>query len=349
MRDLMFVGGYTRQSPHVPQAAAEGIVAVTWDRQRQSFGVLGVTPGYDNPSWLAFDPMHQRLYAASEVAEWSEGLVVAYDVDVAHGKLAFAGLTASGGSSPCHIAIAADGTTLAVSNYGTASPGARGDHSLSLFSAATLRPLGAFAPPHRPSDNPRQERPHGHFAQFAEDGSTVWYADLGEDALFALSVDRPAAAAQRIELPAATGPRHFVRHPRTGDFFVVLELAGLAASIGAVGPSHLLELGGQPSGIRLSNDSRFLYVALRGLDEIAVLRIRNGRQLELIQRAGCGGTTPRDLVLATDGLTLLVANQDSNNLAAIPVDPSTGMLGPATEVLSLGSPTSIAIAGTVLE
>jgi len=56
MRDLMFVGGYTRQSPHVPQAAAEGIVAVTWDRQRQSFGVLGVTPGYDNPSWLAFDP-----------------------------------------------------------------------------------------------------------------------------------------------------------------------------------------------------------------------------------------------------------------------------------------------------
>jgi len=98
-------------------------------RQRQSFGVLGVTPGYDNPSWLAFDPMHHRLYATSEVAEWSEGLVVAYDVDVAHGKLAFAGLTASGGSSPCHIAIAADGTTLAVSNYGTASPGARGDHS----------------------------------------------------------------------------------------------------------------------------------------------------------------------------------------------------------------------------
>ena len=68
MRDLMFVGGYTRQSPHVTQAAAEGIVAVTWDRQRQSFGVLGVTPGYDNPSWLAFDPMHHRFMNACTTA-----------------------------------------------------------------------------------------------------------------------------------------------------------------------------------------------------------------------------------------------------------------------------------------
>lgn len=127
--------------------------------------------------------------------------------------------------------------------------------------------------------------------------------------------------------------------------YVALELDGSVALAGPDGVDDPVRLGGQPSGIRGSADGRFLYVALRQLDQIAVLAVRDDGRPEPIQFAPCGGRTPRDLVISTTGNTLFVANQDSNGLAALSVDVATGRLGAVRANLVLGAPSSIAIVG----
>jgi 6-phosphogluconolactonase len=343
MQELMFVGGYTRLPRTGADDVAAGIATVVWHSGPGVFELRHVTPSYDNPSWLTYDAERGRLYATSEVAEWIEGMIVAYDVDHARGTLTFSGLAGSGGSAPCHIALSPDGTTLAVSNFGTADPRLGADYSLCLIDAGTLRRSGTFLPPHRPSSNVRQQRSHGHFAEFSQDGLTLDFVDLGEDALYELRSNDLEAPGRAIAFPAGAGPRHFARSPATGIRYVALELNGSIAWIdesGAVRPVHL---GGQPSGIRCSADGRFLYVALRQLDQIAVLSLSENGEANPISFAHCGGVTPRDLVLSSDGSTLFVANQDSNNLVALPVDQASGAVGDPRATLRLCAPSSIAI------
>jgi len=232
-----------------------------------------------------------------------------------------------------------------VANYGTADPALGADQALTVIEAATLRRIGSFAPTHRVSPGDRQQRSHGHFAGFSGDGTTIAFVDLGEDALFELPVRDPTAPIRRIDFPAGAGPRHLVASPGAGRRYVALELAGAVALLGPTGVADLVGLGGQPSGIRCSADGRFLYVALRQLDQIAVLAVRDDGRVEPVQFASCGGSTPRDLVISTTGNTMFVANQDSNGLAALSVDVATGMLGAVRANLALGAPSSIVIVG----
>lgn len=173
----------------------------------------------------------------------------------------------------------------------------------------------------------------------------IAFLDLGEDALFELPVNAPLAPSRRIDFPAGAGPRHMVSVRKLGHRYVTLELDGSVTLVEPDGVDDPVRLGGQPSGIRCSADGRFLYVALRQLDQIAVLAVRDDGRPEPIQFAPCGGRTPRDLVISTTGNTLFVANQDSNGLAALPVDVATGRLGAVRANLVLGAPSSIAIVG----
>lgn len=347
MIELMFVGGYTHPAVHVHEASAKGISAVQWDGRLHELRITEVTTSYINPSWVTFDPVRNRLYAVSEVADWNEGLVAAYAIVDTRGRLVFQGITGTGGSSPCHIAVSPDGTLLVVSNYGLAPPTAWTDHVISLIETASLSRVGAFVPQHRPSPNARQERPHGHFAEFSADGSSFTYSDLGEDALFTMRARDLTSPLGVVSLPIGSGPRHFVTDRNTGCRFVVLELDGAVASVAPSGSIQVVKLGGQPSGIRQSVNGRFLYVALRMLNQIAVLEVESGGHIEVIQFASSGGITPRDLCLSAEGDILFVANQDNNCLAALRVDPQNGMLRGTRSELSIGSPSSIALCGVV--
>jgi len=69
-------------------------------------------------------------------------------------------------------------------------------------------------------------------------------------------------------------------------------------------------------GINLHPSGNFVCVSNRGHDSISVFKItENGANLERLEVTKTGGRTPRHFHFSSDGSTMLVPNQDTNNLS----------------------------------
>jgi 6-phosphogluconolactonase (cycloisomerase 2 family) len=93
-----------------------------------------------------------------------------------------------------------------------------------------------------------------------------------------------------------------------------------------------------PSAVLVSPDGRFVYVANRFHDSVAVLA--TGPRLRLIATYPCGGAFPRDMALADGGRLLLVANERADLVAGLAVEPD-GTLRPAPWTLPVPAPTCV--------
>lgn len=186
----------------------------------------------------------------------------------------------SGGSYPCHISAAPDGSWIYVSNYGDG-----------VVRAVAIDPDGEFGERidlrHSGSGpkTDRQEGPHAHFSAVVDDHLVI--ADLGTDHLrvHELTAGRPSSRAHLVRMPAGSGPRHFTRAGRT--LVVAGELDGTVTevdidswSLGRSAPaatapgthhlSHILALDGMyVVGVRGSNTLSLLDRDLRIVQEIA--------------------------------------------------------------------------------
>lgn len=146
------------------------------------------------------------------------------------------------------------------------------------------------------------------------------------------------AEAGRIRLPEGSGPRHGVCDREGKRLFIVGQKNNRlycfhmmedgefreAWNLGLLDGAE--ESGNEAAAIRLSADERFLYVSVRGADMVAVVSLEE-RKGKVVQRTGCGGRHPRDLVLAADGRFLITANRDSGDLVSFPVDQGSGRIG----------------------
>lgn len=306
------------------------------------------------PSFLSADPDRAMLYAASEQ---SDGLV--YALRVGRGRRAGAGtpgleivgVIGSGGSAPCHLALAPGGAALYVTNYSSATVAAIRLASDGTFgggcttSAHDVAGRGARGEPdqiftHTGSgpDANRQEAPHPHSSTLAPEGRVLLVADLGTDQVWRyligddglLTPDGHAAA-----LPPGSGPRHmtFSASGRwllvTGELDCRLHvLEWLPGSRSAV-LRHSVALApgprrGQPSHLVLRGSA--LYAAVRGLDVVAVLELDESdgglRQVALLP---AGAEHPRHFaVLDGEVPVLLVANQYPGELSVVIGDRITG-------------------------
>ncbi len=97
------------------------------------------------------------------------------------------------------------------------------------------------------------------------------------------------------------------------------------------GVSQAADIAAHPSG-------RFLYVSNRGHDSITVFGITSDGRLEPLGHRSTEGATPRNFVVSPDGRSLLVGNQDSDTIVALPIDGQTGLPGPAVSVADVGTP-----------
>ena len=80
------------------------------------------------------------------------------------------------------------------------------------------------------------------------------------------------------------------------------------------------------SEVVVSYDGRFVWVANRGHDSIAVLALDDtGETAELVSTVGCGGNWPRDLALDPSGRRLYAANEHSGDVTWFDLDPRTGV------------------------
>ena len=329
-----FVGSYTSPLPHAPHANGQGIYRLTLDTETGQLSSPALVAELEQPS---FAWVHDSvLYAVSEI---DDGQLSAYRME-ADGRLALLGRRSSEGQSPVDAAISAQ-FALCV-NY---SSGA----ALTAFALAVDGNLEdvaakAFHQGHGPNAQ-RQDGPHPHSVTLSPDCQFAHVADLGIDevVIYDLAPDTLLERLGQVSLPPGSGPRSLAFEPSGAFTFLSLELAnGLALLRRDIGSGELAFLNiwpttpadfsgdNAPSAVRVSPDGRFVYVANRGHDSVAVFGFDAATaSLSTLQHAPTLGHTPRGLTLSPDGAWLLAPNQDSSSITVFRRDVETGQLQPA--------------------
>jgi len=149
---------------------------------------------------------------------------------------------------------------------------------------------------------------------------------------------------------ATTGPRHLVFHPTDpGRVYVLNEVAGtidaytyndasgnltFRSSISSVPPDYT-GADKLASEIAISPSGRFIFVSNRystqgtftGEGSLGVFAVDpESGALTAVDFESSRGALPRHFMLSPDGATLVVGNQNSNNIAVFSVNPTTGDL-----------------------
>ncbi|MCX4803388.1 lactonase family protein [Streptomyces sp. NBC_01214] len=320
-----YIGSFT-------SAGGRGVTTAAVDPKTGALTPLAVTAAED-PSYLALSRSTGVLYAVNEI---ERGAVVAFRPTAA-GLAPLGAAVRVGGSGPTHLSVT--GRSLLTANYTSGSVS-------SLPLAADGRPGGpSRVLPHRGSgpDTGRQEGPHAHQVLPDPTGRWVLSVDLGTDSVRVCALDR-ATGALRVHsetaLRAGTGPRHLAFHPEGAVAYVLHELEPQVTVCRWNGASGRLEPVGEvpvasegapgavrayPSAIVASPDGRFVWAAVRGVDELVTLSLADGPgKPRLTGAVHCGGAWPRDLAADPSGNRLYAANERSGDVTWFDVDPLTG-------------------------
>lgn len=328
----LFIGTYGR-------TAGAGVYRVTFDPTSGALSEPHRVADLERPSFLCYSPDRRRLYAISQ----ADDSIVAFAVDASIGTLREINRQPLGAAGACFVGTDHAGRCLVAISYGDA-----------VVTVFPLRPDGGLQPRStqfrhegRGPNPARQERAHAHSVTFSPDDRFAYVCDLGMDRVVAYQVDGFAARlTPRPECdgvsPPGSGPRHAKLTADGAFLYVSNELAGsvsVFARDSASGALRLVEtVGGLRDDFRGENSSseiqlhpteRFVYLANRGPDDLAVFeRDVNTGRLRRVQNIPTGGAHPRHFALSPNGRWLLAANRDSNNLVAFAIDPATGRLSP---------------------
>lgn len=310
--------------------------------------------------WL--HPSAKVLYSVAEVQDDAGNklpAVVAWNINPADGRLTRINYQPAEGAGPCFVTVRADGKFAAVANYGSGSIA-----TFPLFRDGSIGPAAGKVQ-HQGSGplQSRQAGPHAHSVRFDPSGKRLLAADLGTDDLFVYDVQTDGsltpAATHSFVNPPGSGPRHFVFSP---DGRFVLSLGELSGTISVFSYNDL-----RPDPITtvstvaadLPADANrwcaeilfhptlpVVYCSNRGPQEIAVFDYE-AKTGGLSRRGAvdCGGKTPRNFRLTPDGRYLLVANQDSDNIAVFKVDAQTGDLALTDQQIVAPKPMCIKFVG----
>ncbi len=319
-----FVGAYSWTD--VP---ARGIAVVEGEN------VAGPFTDIINPFHLAFSPSGRTLYVASNAPE---GRVFALGVGD-DGSLTPLNDQSAEGAGTIHVYVHSG--HLYATNHDSGEVVVfpiNPDESLGPVTQ-TVRHLGSGP------NTLSQQGPHPHMTVADPTGTRVLVPDKGNDQVHIYRIEEGLLVPHgQVHLGAGTGPRQLVFHPDGKHLYVVNELVssiticGYDPSTGTLwtlGTAPTLPEGADgwnaPSGIALSADARFVYVANRGHESLTVLQVRkDGAHLEPVDTLRLSeeplSTMPWDLVLDPSGTLLYLANQSAGTVVTFAVDAETGLL-----------------------
>ena len=352
-----YVGTYTT-GPGGSPSGSKGIYALQADGSGH-FKTLGLQAEIADPSFLAVDPSHRFLYAATERGR-PTGFLSSYAIDPATGALRFLNRVPSNGTSTAHLVVDQTRHWLLVANYGSGSVA-----SFALKSDGSIGDMVDFHQHSGSSVNPhRQMGPHPHEAVMSPDNRFLLVPDLGLDKVFVYALD---SASGKLTLASTTdtrpgfGPRHML-FGKGGKFAYVLgEMASAVAVMSydkKTGKLTLVEnidtipsqltTENNSAELALSNDGQFLYATNRGHDSVTVFKVNaaNGK-LTNMQNIPTQGRIPRGMSLDPDGTHLLTGNQDSDTITIFNRDTKTGKLTFASQMTDI--PTAVCILFTRLD
>lgn len=305
---LIWIGNYA--SPE-----QEGLLRCRFSPE-SGFAVESAYEGLLNPSFLLEHPEHPVLYT---VEETDDGAVCAWREEA--GRLVLLGRVSTGGASPCHLSLSADGRWLYCANYMGGS-------------AACIRLDGQGIPAERTDlvrhtgkgpNTQRQEMAHAHCVY--PFGGRIGVCDLGEDRIY-LYENEGGRMREQACLTAApgSGPRHLASHSRyPGCLYCVSELTGYVFIWKETAPGRFEQQGGirtLPAGytgentaaaIRFTEDGGWLLVSHRGADGIAAMRMSPDGMPEAPAWSPCV-RGPRDFILC--GEYVLAGSQRDGEVRA---------------------------------
>jgi 6-phosphogluconolactonase len=289
--------------------------------------------GVDNPMYLTWSPDGRVLYSVHETAAGAVSAWLPGD----DGVRPVGEPRSTGGDGPCHLSVHPSGGYLLTADYGSGS--------------ISVHPIGPDGALDEATDVVRHGAgAHAHMIVTDTARGHVLVADLGTDTLYRYRLDEATGRLSlddEILFAAGSGPRHLVLRDRYA--YVVTELASTVAVVDLTAGTVVADVAthvddgrgaSYPSAIRLGAGGRFLYVANRFVDDIAVLSA-DGPDVALVATVPCGGAHPRDIELDPDGQYLYVANQFSDQLVSFRIDQQTGVPETTGQVLSTPSPASI--------
>jgi 6-phosphogluconolactonase len=333
-------------------SGSKGIYFADFDADTGKLTVPALAVEYQSPGFLALHPTLPILYACGQPAKPfpdSSHSVAAFGIGTDQ-SLTFIGETSSGGKGACHVAVDGTGLTLAVANYGDGSfASIRLDEKGRLLERVSLICNQGSGP-----NLPRQDGAHAHGVYFDQANKRFFMPDLGLDRVFVYPFDAATSKLGEPKAPITTapgsGPRHIAFSPDEKHCYVLNELSntilitshagGEFKALGTV-PTLPADFTGKNTSaeIEVHPSGRFVYSSNRGHDSIAVFkRDADTGLLTFLQRANCGGKTPRHFKIDPTGKWLLCGHQASNTICVLPLDPEAGLLGEAGEAVACPAP-----------
>jgi 6-phosphogluconolactonase len=333
---------------------------------------LQVIDDIRNPTWLVANPAHTRLYAVSEIDNFQgtrNGAVISYAIDSDSLQLKRLGAVSSGGTTPAHASVHPSGKFVFVANYGSGN--------VAVFPVGADGVLGE-ATDVRPSVGPRHHvraaiDPPGQFAVSDHDGphlhmvaadpsgqfviandagldlTLVWRFDAATGRL--LPADVPVIAA-----PPGSAPRHFAFHPNGRVFYNLYEhdakvaVYDYDAARGGLKLKQIVsslppKFGGSnlSSEIVMTADGRFLYVANRLHNAVAIFAVNDDGQLRSISETWVHADSPRSLCIDPSGTFLYSCNQRGDSITSFHLNAATGALTFTGRFEAVGSPAVMTI------
>ncbi len=349
----VYFGTYTRGGK------SEGIYTAVMSLDDGSLSEPVLAGKETNPSFLAIDPIKNRLYSVSEVTGENgkpTGGVASHMIERKTGQLSLLNRQPSGGAGPCHVSVSKNGKALLVACYGggTVASLPISDFGLLWQAESNIQHTGSSVNPQR------QEGPHAHSVNLDPQNHYAFVADLGLDQVVIYRFDADAATLTPnnppyVKVPPGSGPRHFVFHPSGRFAYVINEMASTvtafeydsnAGKLTAIETISTLpadfEGDNSTAEVRVTPDGRFLYGSNRGHDSLAGFAIdsETGR-LKLISHQSTLGKTPRNFEIDPTGKFIIAANQASDSVHVFRIDAKTGVLQPTGHSRKVASPVCV--------
>lgn len=323
---------------------------ISWYRFDSAAGALTFLEKSDEVNRVLYLVLHPRkaiLYAVSDMAagrdvadgDEASGLIWAFGIDPASGRLSLLNRRRTGGTTPCFVSIDQTGRLIAVAHFrGRSDVG-----SLAIFPVADdgrVGPRTQFLKHTGSSIHPqRQLCSHIHAAMFDTKNRHLLVTDLGRDKLMSYRVELSAGKLSSLPVAEAdvkpgSGPRHMAFHPSGRTLYLINEINSTLttfaydAATGELSELHTCstlppEYKGQNTcaDIHVHPSGTFVYGSNRGHDSLAIFTAgpQDGR-LTLAGHASTEGKEPRGFMLTPIGISRAVHHPVCLVLFAVTVE-----------------------------
>src|SRR5579875_1160074 len=326
---LGLIGTYTK-------GESKGIYSFTLNTQERKIENVQVAAELGNPTYLTITNDNRCVY--SVVKDGDNGGVAAFSLNPATGELSEINRELSPGASPCHVSVDRESRYVFTANYHKGTV----ESYLINREDGSIQPAVSVIQHEGNGPDPRQEKPHTHYAAVTPNEKFLAVVELGSDAVitYEVSEDGTLTEVSRLSTHPGSGPRHLVFHPNHKFAYVMTEFSSEVIFLtfdGETGrftakqyistiPAGFTD-NNQGSAIHISSDGRFIYAGNRGHNSIAIFSINQETgELKFVDRTSTEGDWPRDFSLDPSEKFIIASNQESGNLVLFARDENNGKL-----------------------